>query len=72
MIEDGVSGLLVPPTAPTSLAAALVRLATDEKLATALGAAARRRVQERFDVRSSARCAAREIREAVGGAHGDR
>jgi glycosyltransferase involved in cell wall biosynthesis len=47
-IEDGVSGLLVPPRDPASLARAIGALLEDPQRARALGAAARRRVTERF------------------------
>lgn len=41
VLEDGVTGLLVPEAAPEALAAALARLLSDEALAARLGAAAR-------------------------------
>jgi len=46
MIEDGVTGLLVPVGDATALRAALERALTDELLRARLGAAARRRVAE--------------------------
>jgi len=45
LIENGITGLVVPVEDHATLAAALDRLATDEKLAVALGAAARKKVQ---------------------------
>jgi glycosyltransferase involved in cell wall biosynthesis len=51
LIEDGVSGLLVSPEDPAALAAAIARLLDDVALGRSLGAAARRRVEERFDIR---------------------
>lgn len=48
LVEDGVTGLLVPPRDPAALAAAIRRLATDAELRRRLGAAARRAVVERF------------------------
>lgn len=48
IVEDGVSGLLVPPGDTTALAAALQRLARSPDLAAQLGEAGRRRLQERF------------------------
>jgi glycosyltransferase involved in cell wall biosynthesis len=48
LIEDGVTGLLVPPGDAPGLAAAIGRLLSDPALAARLGAAARRRVEERY------------------------
>src|SRR2546421_736249 len=49
IVEDGVSGLLVPPGDATALAAALSRLARAPDLAAGLGEAGYRRLRERFD-----------------------
>lgn len=54
IVEDGVTGLLVPPGDPVALAAALQRLRTEPDLATRLGAAARRAVRSRFSAATSA------------------
>lgn len=48
LIEDETHGLLVPPENPEALAGAIGRLLTDPVLACRLGAAARRRAEERF------------------------
>lgn len=50
MIEDGVTGLLVPPHDPEALAAAIVRLLTDHPLADMLARAGHDMVHERFCV----------------------
>jgi glycosyltransferase involved in cell wall biosynthesis len=50
LIEDGVSGLLVPPGQPGRLADALVRLLCDRRLAAALAAEAQTRARTRFGV----------------------
>ena len=49
IVEDGVSGLLVPPGDAPALAAALGRLARAPDLAAGLGEAGYRRLRERFD-----------------------
>jgi glycosyltransferase involved in cell wall biosynthesis len=48
LVEDGVTGLLVPAGDPAALAQAIERLLADPERAAALGAAARRRVEEGF------------------------
>ena len=50
IVEDEVSGLLVPAGDAAALAAAIMRLGADPALRQRLGAAARRRVEERFDI----------------------
>ncbi|MBI1735593.1 MAG: glycosyltransferase [Candidatus Rokubacteria bacterium] len=49
-VEDGVTGLLVPPRDTAALARAISRTLHDGDLATRLGAAARQRATERFSV----------------------
>lgn len=48
VVEDGVTGLLVPPGEPAALARALRALLEDPARARALGLAGRRRVEEHF------------------------
>jgi L-malate glycosyltransferase len=48
LIEDGVTGLLVPPGDAASLTAAMCRLLDDPLLAIRLGSRARRLVEERY------------------------
>lgn len=48
VVEDGVTGLLVPPGRPGELAAALRRLLENPTEARAMGRAGRRRVEGRF------------------------
>src|SRR2546427_241939 len=48
IVEDGVSGLLVPPGDAAALAAAVRRLGDDPALARRLGEAGRRRLREQF------------------------
>ncbi len=51
MIEDGVSGYVVPQDDIPSLADRLVRVLTDESLRRRMGAAARERVERRYSLR---------------------
>jgi colanic acid/amylovoran biosynthesis glycosyltransferase len=53
LVEDGVSGLLVPPGDATSLAAALRALYEDPALRRRLGESGRRRVLAEFDIKRS-------------------
>ncbi|HUI27116.1 MAG TPA: glycosyltransferase [Candidatus Kryptonia bacterium] len=55
LIEDGVHGLLVPPRDPAALARAIIRLLEDDALRAQLGANARARVEERFDINRNIR-----------------
>jgi glycosyltransferase involved in cell wall biosynthesis len=50
MVEEGVTGLLVPPHEPAPLAAAIVRLLTDHPFADILARNGYRLVRERFCV----------------------
>lgn len=54
LIEDGVSGVLVAPNDERALAAAIADLLGDQERRRRLGAAARRRVEERFDILQNA------------------
>jgi glycosyltransferase involved in cell wall biosynthesis len=54
VIEPDVSGILVPPGDVEALAGALVRVIDDDSLRRQLGAGARRRFLEKFDVRGYA------------------
>jgi glycosyltransferase involved in cell wall biosynthesis len=49
-VEDGVTGLLVPPRSPDRLAEALLSLLENPARARAMGEAGRRRVRENFPV----------------------
>jgi glycosyltransferase involved in cell wall biosynthesis len=48
VVEDGVSGFVVPPNDPAALGAAVGKLWADRELADRMGAAARARVLDRF------------------------
>ncbi|CAN5320086.1 glycosyltransferase family 4 protein [soil metagenome] len=54
LVEDGVSGLLVPPGEPAALALALGRLHDDEQLRRRLALGGRAKVELEFDVDQSA------------------
>jgi glycosyltransferase involved in cell wall biosynthesis len=54
LIQDGVSGLLVPPEDPAALAQALLRVRQDPDFARALGRAGRMAVEESFDLSRNA------------------
>jgi glycosyltransferase involved in cell wall biosynthesis len=50
LVEDGVSGVLVPPGDAGALAAALTRLVADAELRRAMGEASRARAEQLFDL----------------------
>ena len=50
LVEEGTTGLLVPPRDPASLAGALVHLLGDSSLRTRMGSAGQTRADERFSV----------------------
>jgi glycosyltransferase involved in cell wall biosynthesis len=50
IVEDGNTGLLVPPRSPRQLANAMVRLVDDPRTAMQMGAAGRARVAAAFDI----------------------
>ena len=50
MVEDGVTGLIVPPRDPGALARAILRVLSDEEGARAMGARGREVVRTRYSV----------------------
>jgi glycosyltransferase involved in cell wall biosynthesis len=50
VVDDGVTGLLVPPSDPPRLAAAIERILIDPDLAARFGKAGRRRYEEKFTI----------------------
>lgn len=50
IVENGISGILVPPRDPAVLADTLATLLADAGLRARLGAAARKRIEARFDI----------------------
>jgi glycosyltransferase involved in cell wall biosynthesis len=55
VVEDGVTGLIVPPRDPRRLADAIVRLVDDPALRRRLGSAARSRYAAQFEPAAAAR-----------------
>jgi len=50
VVVDGVTGFMVPPRDPESLADRILKLLRDEKLRSQMGAAGRRRIEEKFTI----------------------
>ena len=65
VVEDGVTGLLVPPARPDELAAAIRSLLDDPDRARAMGQAGRRRVEQKFSWTSVAAATERVYRDAI-------
>jgi glycosyltransferase involved in cell wall biosynthesis len=65
VVEDGVTGLVVPPRDPGRLAEAIVRLADDPALRRRLGTAARSRYAAQFDPPSAGRRMLQVYRDLV-------
>jgi glycogen synthase len=70
VVEDGRTGLLVPPARPDDLAAAIRRVLDDPGLARAFGEAGRRRVEERFSWTSVAERTEQVYADAIAGFSG--
>ncbi len=66
VIEDGVTGILVAPGDPRALAGAIRRLLADPELRRRMGEAGRRRVEERFTWRETARRTVQLYEEVLG------
>jgi glycogen synthase len=67
VVEDGKTGLLVPPGRPDALGAALRRVLENAELGRRLGIAGRRRVEERFSWASVAERTEAVYRDAIAG-----
>jgi glycogen synthase len=65
VVEDGVTGLLVPPGRPDALAAALRRVLEDPTRGQVMGRAGRKRVEEKFSWASVAERTERLYAEAI-------
>lgn len=66
LVQDGETGLVVPPRDPRALADALERVLDSPELARRLRESARRRVEEHFDLRRNAVLVAREFHALSG------
>ncbi len=67
VIEEGVSGFLVPPRDPSALAGAVSRLLADPDLRKRMGQAARQRIRERFDISLTTRSIEKVYSDVVAG-----
>lgn len=67
VIEDGVSGVLVPPADPAALAGALKRLLADSELRKRLGVAARKRASELFTVDAQVTAIVKLVEDGLAG-----
>ena len=64
IIEDGVTGLLIPPDDPVAMAQAISSILDHPARAAELRAAGRRAVEERFSIRQYV-CAVESVYEKV-------
>lgn len=55
LVENGVTGILVPPRDPEALAQVIIRLAKDPDLRQRMGEAAQKRALDRFDISQTAK-----------------
>lgn len=66
VVEDGYTGILVPPRDPSSLARAILGLLEDREMARRMGLAGRQRVEKKFDARGMAAATVAQYRQLVG------
>ncbi|GAA5110963.1 hypothetical protein GCM10023320_03300 [Pseudonocardia adelaidensis] len=66
MVDDGVTGQLVPPRDPRAMATALIKIMRDPGRTAEMGRAARRRVLERFTLERSVRVAGATLLRTAG------
>jgi glycosyltransferase involved in cell wall biosynthesis len=72
VVEDGVTGLLVPPERPQAIADAVLRLLGDHALRERMGAAGREAAIERFDAERAADVYVNAYKSALAHASGRR
>jgi glycosyltransferase involved in cell wall biosynthesis len=66
IVEDGKTGLLIPPQSADALAQGILRLIRDRELASVLGAAAKFAVRDRFCIKRSVKSYAELYRSCTG------
>ena len=66
LVENGISGLVVPPLDPDALAGAITSLATNAQLCQTLGKAARRRIESNFNINQTIEEMSNLFREMAG------
>jgi glycosyltransferase involved in cell wall biosynthesis len=67
IVEDGVSGLLVPPRDSTRLAEAMITLLSDPALAFRFGQVGKKKIAEGFSLERSIRAVERLYQDLVEG-----
>lgn len=65
LVEDGLSGVVVPPSDPAAIAAAIRRLISDPEMKVRLGEEARRRIEGTFSIDRTIAATKRLYEEAV-------
>lgn len=65
LVDDGVNGYLVPPDDANALADALASLAADTGMVVSMGLAARQKVTDEFDLRTSGRLLRQQFSSAA-------
>jgi len=55
VVDDGATGIIVPPEDPSAMAAALVRLSRDPEMRSRMGAAGAARQREHFSIEQMVR-----------------
>lgn len=65
IVDDGVTGLLVPPESPDALARALQTIATTDELTVRLGRGARETFERKFNATSTTERLLQIYQEAI-------
>jgi len=65
LVQDGVTGLLVPPRDPVALRRAIAELWNDPRRAEEMGREARRQVESRFGLEDWVEGVARAVEECI-------